>query len=130
LDLLLETHALLWWLAGDTSLSAAASDAIGDGSNDVFVSAASAWEIASRFRIGKLPGATLIIAELADVVATQGFVTRSVSRTGGWPRRAAWAASGPVRPDAGGAGDGGRYGAGVERATVRRVWRPAALVTK
>jgi PIN domain nuclease of toxin-antitoxin system len=40
--LLLDTHAFLWWLAGDDGLSAAARAAIGDEGNDVFVSAASA----------------------------------------------------------------------------------------
>lgn len=54
LNLLLDTHALLWWLLGDMSLSASARDAIGDTSNDVFVSAASAWEITTKVRIGKL----------------------------------------------------------------------------
>jgi len=79
LDLLLDTHALLWWLAGDTSLSVPARDAIGDPGNNVFVSAASAWEIATKFRIGKLPGAGSVISELADVVEAQGFVTLPIS---------------------------------------------------
>jgi len=46
LNLLLDTHAFLWGVLGDVSLSAAARDAIGDTRNDVFGSAASAWEIA------------------------------------------------------------------------------------
>ena len=52
--LLLDTHALIWWLAADSSLSATARNAIGDPANDIFVSAASAWEIATKHRIGKL----------------------------------------------------------------------------
>jgi PIN domain nuclease of toxin-antitoxin system len=79
LDLLLDTHALLWWLAGDTSLSVPARDAIGDPGNNVFVSAASAWEIATKFRIGKLPGAGSVISELAGVIEAQGFVTLPIS---------------------------------------------------
>jgi len=43
--LLLDTHALIWWLAGDPMLSAIAKAAVGDSVNDVFVSAASAWEM-------------------------------------------------------------------------------------
>lgn len=43
--LLLDTHALLWWLADDPQLGAAARAQIADGANAVFVSAASAWEI-------------------------------------------------------------------------------------
>ncbi len=53
-------HAFLRWLAGDTSLSAAARDLITDGASMIFVSAASAWEIATKHRLGKLPGAAAI----------------------------------------------------------------------
>jgi len=43
--LLLDTHALLWWLADDPALSPTACTAIVDGPTRVFVSAASAWEM-------------------------------------------------------------------------------------
>jgi PIN domain nuclease of toxin-antitoxin system len=62
LDLLLVTHVLLWWLAGDTSLSVPAHDEIDDPGNNVFVSAASTWEIATKFRIGKQHGAGVVRA--------------------------------------------------------------------
>lgn len=71
--LLLDTHTFLWWLAGDETLSPAARAAISDDANDVFVSAASAWEIATKHRIGKLPGVGAIVADLDAVVARQGF---------------------------------------------------------
>ena len=58
--LLLDTHALIWWLAGDARLSVRARDAIDQYRSLVFVSAASAWEIATKVRIGKLPGAAAI----------------------------------------------------------------------
>ena len=45
---LLDTHALLWWLAGDAQLSPAAREAIGNPAHELFVSAASAWEVAYR----------------------------------------------------------------------------------
>ena len=70
---LLDTHALLWWLAGDEALSEASREAIADGDNEVFISAASAWEIATKYRLGKLPGAALIVADISGVVANQGF---------------------------------------------------------
>lgn len=79
LDLLLDTHAFLWWLAGDDALSVQARTAIGDTRNTVFVSAATAWEIATKVRIGKLPGATTIAAGLAHVVVGQGFVQLPIS---------------------------------------------------
>jgi len=71
--LLLDTHALLWWLAGDEALSKAAREAISDPDNDVFVSAASAWEIATKYRLGKLPGAAVMAADIAGAVASQDF---------------------------------------------------------
>lgn len=52
--LLLDTHALLWWATLDPNLSAKAKRAIVDEASDVYVSAASAWEIATKVRIGKL----------------------------------------------------------------------------
>lgn len=71
--LLLDTHALIWWLAADTSLSATARDAIADPANDIFISAATAWEIATKHRIGKLPEAGLLAGDVAGFVAAQGF---------------------------------------------------------
>lgn len=71
--LLLDAHALIWWLAGDLSLSATAQNAIADDRNDVFVSAASAWEIATKYRIGKLSQAALLAADVASAIAQQGF---------------------------------------------------------
>lgn len=54
MDLLLDTHVLLWWDQDDQQLSRAARQAIADGDNRVFVSAASPWEIAIKARKGKL----------------------------------------------------------------------------
>jgi PIN domain nuclease of toxin-antitoxin system len=54
LGLLLDTHALLWWLADDDALSSAAGDAIDDPHNEIYVSAASAWEVTTKARLGKL----------------------------------------------------------------------------
>ncbi len=71
--LLLDTHAFLWWIAGDEALSAAARAAIADESNGIFISAASVWEIATKHRIGKLPGVAALIANLDGTIAAQGF---------------------------------------------------------
>jgi PIN domain nuclease of toxin-antitoxin system len=54
LKLLVDTHALLWWSTLDAKLSPKAKRAIASKGNDVFVSAASAWEIATKVRLGKL----------------------------------------------------------------------------
>lgn len=54
MQLLLDTHALIWWLSKDVKLSARAYKEIANPCNIVFVSAASAWEIAIKKSIKKL----------------------------------------------------------------------------
>jgi PIN domain nuclease of toxin-antitoxin system len=71
--LLLDTHTFLWWLDGDERLSPKARALIADASVSVLVSAASAWEISTKFRLGKLPGAAMVAADVAGCIATQGF---------------------------------------------------------
>ena len=78
-SLLLDTHAFLWWLAGDTSLSATARAAIEDERNTIYVSAASAWEISTKHRIGKLPDVAAIVADLDAVIAGQGFTSLPIT---------------------------------------------------
>ena len=77
--LLLDTHALIWWLAGDTRLSTRARQAIEDESNEVFVSAASAWEVSTKHRLGKLPSAGPLAVDFAREVRAQGFVPLPIS---------------------------------------------------
>jgi PIN domain nuclease of toxin-antitoxin system len=74
LRLLLDTHTLIWWLAGDHSLSSGAREAVVDLDDEVFVSAVSAWEIETMFRIGKLPEAQALTADVGAAIASQGFV--------------------------------------------------------
>lgn len=52
--LLLDTHILLWWLAEDPALPAAARTLIADPANAVFVSPMTLWEIAIKTRLGKM----------------------------------------------------------------------------
>jgi PIN domain nuclease of toxin-antitoxin system len=77
--ILLDTHALIWWLMGDARLSRVARDAIADEGNEVFVSAASAWEISTKHRIGKLPGAGPLVVDFASEVRNQSFSPLSIS---------------------------------------------------
>lgn len=79
MKLLLDTHALIWWLAGDEALSRPAREAIADEDNPVAVSAASAMEVATKFRIGKLPGAALLARDFESLVAEQGFDELAIS---------------------------------------------------
>jgi len=77
--LLLDTHALLWWLAGDERLSTSARAAIADPANTVYVSAASAWEVATKHRRGKLPGAGPMAVDFAREVVNQGFAPLDIT---------------------------------------------------
>lgn len=79
MKLLLDTHALIWWLAGDAALSLRARDAIEDEANSVAVSAASAMEVATKFRIGKLSGAAVLAQDFEAIVAAQGFTELPIS---------------------------------------------------
>lgn len=72
--LLLDTHTLLWWFTNDDRLSPTARDAIGDESNTVFASAASAWEIATKQRLGKLDSVPQAAPRYTELVAADGFV--------------------------------------------------------
>jgi PIN domain nuclease of toxin-antitoxin system len=50
-----------------------------DETHDIFVSAASAWEITTKYRIGKLPSAAAIVADLDNAVVSQGFIRLPIS---------------------------------------------------
>lgn len=52
--LLLDTHTLLWWWSSSDELSALARDLLEDPASELLVSAASAWEVATKHRLGKL----------------------------------------------------------------------------
>jgi PIN domain nuclease of toxin-antitoxin system len=77
--LLLDTHALIWWFLDAPQLSAAAYAAIEDEDNEKFVSAASAWEIATKFRLGRLPGAGPLAVDLPGAIAKQGFLPLDIT---------------------------------------------------
>ena len=94
MQLLLDTHTFLWWLSGDDALSVAARTAIADEGNGIFVSAASAWEIATKHNIGKLPGVSAIAADLDGTIADQGFIGLPITLRHG---QAAGALPGPHR---------------------------------
>jgi PIN domain nuclease of toxin-antitoxin system len=63
---LLDTHTLIWWMSGDSNLSSTARTIIKDRNNVSLVSAVSAWEIATKVRLGKLPGAADLIQDFVE----------------------------------------------------------------
>ena len=87
---LLDTHALLFWLFDDDRLSTTARGIIGDPGHPIFVSAASAWEIATKHRLGKLDSAAVLAQDMAGYVRKAGFrelpvTIRHGQRAGGFP---------------------------------------------
>jgi len=90
--LLLDTHALLWWFVDDARLSARVRALIADEANEILVSAASAWEVATKHRLGKLPLAADAYPRFEELVAADGFSYLSIScrhglRAGSYPAR-------------------------------------------
>ena len=85
---LLDTHALLWWLDGDSKLSSAAKAIISNKELKVHVSAATVWEITSKARIGKLQHILPAARNLMRVLADEDFkllsITAEHSFRAGW----------------------------------------------
>ena len=71
--LLLDTHTFIWWFAGNARLSASAQQAIADEDNDVLISAASAWEIATKYRARRLPDAEGLAEDITGHIASENF---------------------------------------------------------
>jgi len=67
--LLLDTHALLWWLSDDSQLGEETRQAISNPRNQVYISAASTWEISIKKTIGKLSAPD----DMDAIVEDEGF---------------------------------------------------------
>jgi PIN domain nuclease of toxin-antitoxin system len=78
--LLVDTHALLWWLIDDPALSPAARDAIADPANEPLVSTACVWEIAIKRSLGKLTAPD----DLPDRISGGGFAWLPISAEHAW----------------------------------------------
>ena len=72
-DYLFDTHALVWWWTGNPALRPKTRAMILDPGNAIFVSAASAWEIAVKCRIGKWPAAKPAFEQFEDLRCADGF---------------------------------------------------------
>jgi len=76
---LLDTHTLLWWILDDPALPRAARETIAETGNTMLVSAASAWELAIKFRLGKLPKAADLVSNFSSEMEHEGFHVLPVS---------------------------------------------------
>ena len=76
---LLDTHVILWAAYEDERLSPRARKMIGLPENQIIVSAASAWEIATKYRIGKLPDARDLAENFISAVTDAGYLLLPIS---------------------------------------------------
>ena len=86
---LLDTHALLWWLFKDRRMSRRASAVVRDPSSQILVSSASAWEIATKHRLGRLDDAAPLIADFRGWMVEARFHelpirSEHATRAGAW----------------------------------------------
>ena len=71
--LLLDTHTLLWWAFDSPRLSKRARALLADPANTLLVSAASAWEISTKHRLGRLPEAAVLVQDMLGWFAEVGL---------------------------------------------------------
>jgi len=79
LRVLLDTHALLCWLSDDVAPTRSARKIISDTKNTLIVSAASAWEIGTKVKLGKLPTANDLAADFSSYIDREGFQLLAIS---------------------------------------------------
>jgi PIN domain nuclease of toxin-antitoxin system len=70
---LFDSHAFVWFLAGDKRFSRRARDVVIADDTVACVSAVTAWEIANKVRLGKWPEAATLAASLGDMIDEHGF---------------------------------------------------------
>jgi PIN domain nuclease of toxin-antitoxin system len=75
---LLDTHTLIWAKISPASLSRQVAQIISDPRNEILVSAATAWEIATKVRLGKLPGAESLERNFLETIADSGYALLSI----------------------------------------------------
>ena len=76
---LLDTNAVLWWFAGDPKLTVPVRELLSRDAPIASVSAASAWEICTKVRIGKLPTAHDLCEDFPGFVARHGFEALAIT---------------------------------------------------
>ncbi len=78
---LLDTHILLWWLFDDPKLNSECREIIRNSSNQIFVSSATAWEIATKYRLGKLPEAKPLVESYSQLLTQAQFSELVITAT-------------------------------------------------
>jgi Uncharacterized protein conserved in bacteria len=79
MKVLLDTHVILWALRDPDRLTSVAREVIVDRGTELVCSAASAWEIATKYRLGRLPGSEGLVAGYSDHLQRLGAIELPVS---------------------------------------------------
>ena len=77
--ILLDTHIFLWWLFDDSRLPVGIKENISNPANAILVSAASVWEITTKYRLGKLPEALQVAKNVPIWIDKAGFQSLAVT---------------------------------------------------
>ena len=77
--LLLDTHVLIWALGDDQRLSERAREAIGDRENEILVSAVSATEVTTKYRLGKLPQTEQLAGSFLSIIRAADYTPLPIS---------------------------------------------------
>lgn len=77
--MLLDTHIFLWWLFDAPELPAGLKEQLSDPRQPALVSAASVWEISTKYRLGKLPEAASVANNVSLWIEKAGFQPLSVT---------------------------------------------------
>jgi PIN domain nuclease of toxin-antitoxin system len=80
---LLDTHTLLWAKISPKSLSRQVAEILANPLNVIFVSAATAWEIATKVRLGKLPGAVSLERDFLEIIEDSGYTLLPIDAENG-----------------------------------------------
>ncbi|WP_428353132.1 type II toxin-antitoxin system VapC family toxin [Methyloprofundus sp.] len=76
---LIDTHVLLWWIFDDPKLCKISRQILKDPAQEIYVSSASAWEISTKYRIGKMPEAKQLLSNYEVLLDKMGFNQLSVT---------------------------------------------------
>lgn len=79
LTMLIDTHIFLWWLFDDSRLPKKIRESIMDIDNIIYVSVVSAWEISTKYRLGKLSEASEVANDVSKWVMAAGFQALNVT---------------------------------------------------
>lgn len=78
MNILLDTHALIWWFEGAPELSKRAASILGSSDNLILISAAVGWELAIKLNVGKFHTPALV-HDLESMVEREGFAELPIS---------------------------------------------------